>query len=1049
MVRLLILAASLVAARAAVLPADDPPSTAQAAPDPLEPSLAKLLRWRMVGPDRGGRVAAVAGHAEQPLTWWMGACGGGVWKSHDGGGHWSCVSDGFFGGSIGAIAVAPSDPNVVYVGGGEVTVRGNWSPGHGAWKSSDGGKRWTSIGLADSQCIPRLCVDPHHENLVYAAVLGHLFGPSEMRGIYRSKDGGTTWERVLYVNPDVGACDLTLDPGNPRVLWASTWRIRRTPFSLWSGGEGSGLWRSSDGGDTWTEMTRKPGLPQGTVGIIGVTISPARPERLFAIIEADDGGVFRSDDGGESWQRVNSDRELRQRAWYYSRIYADPKDADVCYVVNVSLWRSEDGGRKFESVRAPHGDHHDLWIAPNDSNRMINGNDGGACVSFDRGASWSSIDNQPTAQLYRVTTDDHFPWRIYGAQQDNSTLRLYPFGHSVTRGGENWEITAGGESGHLAPDPRDPEIVYGGSYGGFLERFDHRTGESRSISAWPDNPIGHGAADVRYRFQWNFPLLFSRHEPGALYAAANVLFKTTDEGQSWTAISPDLTRNDPATLQASGGPITKDNTGVEVYGTLFAVAESRQESGVLWCGSDDGLLHLTRDGGAHWSDVTPKLLPARVQINSIEPHPFEKGGLYVAATAYKDDDFRPYLVKTIDFGRTWTLITGGIADDQFTRVIRADPLRRGLLFAGTEQGAYVSFDDGDHWRPLQGELQAPLPIVPITDLAIREDTLIAATQGRAFWILDELPLLREVTPGTELPPVYLAPPEPVRRFDGAVTVHFWLAEKPKEGMRVALRCFDSKGRTLATFASPAAEGERPLTADAGWTELRFAPSFADAKGFSGLVLWGGSLSGPSAPPGNYTVELSVGPVVATGAAATAGTTGTSAAVVRQAPLELRLDSRLRCGAADLAERFEFLLDCRDLLTRTHESIERIRELRDQLATLSRRLAKREECAAIVKSAGELATRMTVIEEVLYQTKLQSGQDPLNFPIRLNNKLAALASDVASNQQRPTAQAKSFRAEVGAAIEAELAKLAEIVDKELPALNRATIELKVPAIFVQQ
>jgi photosystem II stability/assembly factor-like uncharacterized protein len=746
--------------------------------------------WRCVGPPRGGRVAAVAGHADQPLTYWMGACGGGVWKTEDGGGHWNNVSDKFFGGSIGAVAVAPSDPNVVYVGGGEVTVRGNWSPGWGAWKTVDAGHTWQSIGLADAQCIPRIRVHPRDANLVYAAVLGHLFGPSEERGVYRSKDGGTTWERVLHVSPDAGACDLLLDPANPRTVWASTWRVRRTPWSLESGGDGSGLWRSDDGGDTWNELSRRPGLPGGTLGIIGVAVSPARPGRIWALVEADDGGLFRSDDDGATWQRVNEDRNLRQRAWYYSRVFADPKDSDRVYVINVSQWRSDDGGRTFAPLPTPHGDHHDLWIAPNDPNRMIQGDDGGAAVSYDRGQTWSSIENQPTAQLYRVAIDDHFPWRIYGAQQDNSTVRLYPFGDSATRGGANWEITAGGESGWLAPDPRDPEIVYGGSYGGYLERYDHRSGESRNVSAWPDNPIGHGADAIEWRFQWNFPLLFSRHEPGTLWAGAQALLATRDDGQSFAPISPDLTRNDRSKMGPSGGPITKDNTGVEVYGTLFAVAESAKERGVLWVGSDDGRIHVTRDGGAKWHDVTPKLLPEWAQINAIEAHPFEPGGLYVAATRYKQDDFKPYLLATTDWGHSWRLLGDGLPEGAFARVVRADPVRRGLLFAGTERGAFVSFDDGSHFQPLQ----QGLPEVPITDLAVKDETLVAATQGRSFWILDELALLRALPDG-EVTAATLFPPAPLRRRDQPAVLHWFLPAAPAAGER-ALRFACEGGRAF-------------------------------------------------------------------------------------------------------------------------------------------------------------------------------------------------------------------------------------------------------------
>ncbi|HBL26422.1 MAG TPA: glycosyl hydrolase, partial [Acidobacteria bacterium] len=640
----------------------------------IDPQLWKAWRWREVGPYRGGRSAAVAGLPGDRKTYYFGATGGGVWKTGDAGLTWKNVSDGFFGGSIGAVAVSAWDPNVVYAGGGEVTVRGNVSQGDGVWKSTDAGRTWKHMGLGDARHIPRLVIHPKNPDLVYAAVLGHLFGPNEMRGVYRSKDGGTTWERVHFVSPEAGAVDLTMDPTNPRVLYASIWRVRRTPWSLESGGPGSGLWKSTDGGDTWNELTHHPGLPKGTLGIIGITVSRSNPDNLYAIVEAADGGVFRSRDAGATWTRTNEDRSLRQRAWYYSRIYADPADEEAVWVLNVQLLRSKDGGKSFSRVQVPHADNHDLWIDPADPLRMIEANDGGANVTSDGGATWTPQNNQPTAQIYRVSTDNHIPYRLLGAQQDSSALRIAS--RSPTNAGigfNDWEGTAGGESGHVVADPDDPEVVFGGSYGGLLQRRDHRTQELRDVNPWPDDPMGWGAGDLEVRFQWNFPLLFSPHDGDTLYAAGQRLFRSTDEGQSWTAISPDLTRNDKSKQGPSGGPITKDNTSVEYYCTIFAVAESPLEKGVLWTGSDDGLLHVSRDGGATWKNVTPPGLPEWSLINSLEASPFEKGGLYVAATRYKLDDLRPYLFKTTDYGATWTRIDRGIDPASFTRVIRADP----------------------------------------------------------------------------------------------------------------------------------------------------------------------------------------------------------------------------------------------------------------------------------------------------------------------------------------------------------------------------------------
>ncbi|HVR09480.1 MAG TPA: glycosyl hydrolase, partial [Thermoanaerobaculia bacterium] len=730
----------------------------------LDPERWKALRWREVGPYRGGRSAAVAGVASDRATYYFGGAGGGVWKSTDAGRSWRNVSDGAFGGSIGAVAVAALDPNVVYAGTGEETVRGNVSEGDGMWKSTDAGKTWKRAGLPDSRHITRIRIHPRNPDLVYAAVLGHLFGPNPQRGVFRSTDGGASWQRVLHVDDNAGAVDLAMDPANPRVLYASLWRVRRTPYSMESGGPGSGLWKSTDGGDTWTDLSHAAGLPKGTLGIIGVTVSPTDSDNVYAIVEADGGGVFRSRDGGKTWQKTSSDHELTQRAWYYNRIFADPADAESVYVVNVFFLHSKDGGKTFSSIRVPHGDNHDLWIDPADPRRMIESNDGGANVSEDGGRTWTPQDNQPTAQIYRVTTDSRFPYRIYGAQQDNSALRIASRGDGPGIGRRDWEPTAGGESGYIVADPRNPEVVYGGSYGGFLVRQNHATGEVRDINPWPDNPMGAGAADLEYRFQWNFPIAVSPHDPRVLYVGANVLFKSDNEGQSWTAISPDLTRNDKSRQGSSGGPITKDNTSVEYYDTIFTVAESPLAAGVLWVGSDDGLVHVSRDGGAHWQDVTPAGLPAWTQINSIEPSPVDAGAAYFAATSYKSDDYRPHLYKTADYGRHWTRIDDGIDRSHFSRVVRADPVRRGLLFAGTQGGAYVSFDDGGRWQPLQ----LNLPKVPVTDLTIKEGDLVAATEGRGFWVLDDLEPLRELAadPKLSAAPVHLFTPRPAYHLEG-------------------------------------------------------------------------------------------------------------------------------------------------------------------------------------------------------------------------------------------------------------------------------------------
>jgi photosystem II stability/assembly factor-like uncharacterized protein len=1053
----------------------------------------KAYRWREIGPYRGGRSAAVTGLPGDRNTYYFGSTGGGVWKTTDGGLTWKNVSDGFFGGSIGAVAVAEADPNVVYVGGGEKTVRGNVSHGEGVWKSTDAGRTWKHVGLPESRHIPRLRIHPRDPDLVYAAVLGHLFGPNEERGVYRSKNGGKTWERIHFVNRDAGAVDLVMDPTNPRILYASFWRVRRTPYSLESGGEGSSLWKSTDGGDTWTELSRKPGLPKGTLGIIGITVSPTNPDNLYAIVEAEDGGVFRSTDGGEKWTKTNEDRSLRQRAWYYTRIYADPKDEEAVYVLNVQFHRSKDGGRTFTDIPVPHGDNHDLWIDPADPLRMIESNDGGANVSADGGRTWTPQNNQPTAQFYRVSTDNAFPYRLLGGQQDNSTVRIRS--RSTLGGGigfEDWDVTAGGESGYVVADPDDPDIVYGGSYGGFLQRVNHRTEELRDVNPWPNDPMGWGAAELEHRFQWNFPILFSPHDGNMLYTASQYLLRSTDEGHSWQTISPDLTRNDKSKQGPSGGPITKDNTSVEYYSTIFAVAESPLEKGVIWTGSDDGLIHVTRDAGQNWKKVTPPDLPEWAQINSIEAHPFEKGGLYVAATRYKLDDFRPYLYRTTDYGATWSRIDRGIDPMHFTRVIRADPERRGMLFAGTERGVYISQDDGGRWEPLQ----LNLPIVPITDLAIKQGDLIAATQGRGFWILDGLTLLRELpaqpekalaegphlfnpAPAWRLPGYsgFGPPPEGVGENPPAgAVVYYWLPEV-RPGQTAKIEFLDRDGKVLRAFEGKAeegpakpkeeaeksekpqdpaqkpevgnpekdpakrekekeerrkkAEGEEELkpTVEKGLNRFAWDLRYKQGASFPEMILWSGNPAQPRVLPGDYQVRLTVGDTVKT------------------APLRVVTDPRSSATREDLEAQHRFLLEIRDKLTETHDTIRRIREVRTQLTGLRERFLDQEGSDDLLDAAEALDKKMTTVEEALYQTRNRSRQDPLNFPIRLNDKLNAVASSAASGDARPTAQQVEVKNRLTAAIDAELAKLREVWDKDLPAFNDLARTKGVSAVIV--
>ena len=744
----------------------------------FDPSLFTAMRWRNIGPNRGGRVTAVAGVAQRPLVYYFGATGGGVWKTEDGGLNWNPVSDGFFkSGSIGAIEVSQADPNVIYVGTGEACIRSNFAEGDGVYKSTDAGQTWTNIGLKDTRQIGRIRIHPRNPDVVYVAALGDAFVPSRERGVFRSKDGGKTWENVLFIDDTTGAADIAIDESNPRILYAGFWHVRRKPWGMYSGGESGGLYKSSDGGDTWSELTN--GLPKGVRGRIGVTVSPANPARVWAIVEAKDGGMFRSDDAGKSWTKVNDEARIRDRPWYYSHIYADPRNVDTVYVLALQIYKSIDGGRTYQNVRAPHNDHHDLWIDPANPARMINSNDGGANVTMNGGLSWTTQDNQPTAQFYHVITDNQFPYRVYGSQQDNSSV-------SIAHDRNEFHAVGGGEAGYIAPDPRDGNIVYAGSYYGLLTRYDHRTGQTQNISVWPESPGGRAAGDVKYRFQWTFPIVISPHDPATIYAGANVLFKSTDEGRSWTPISGDLTRNDKTTLVPSGGPLTGDNSSADFYGTIFTVAESPRAKGMIWTGSDDGLVQLTEDGGKTWRNVTPRAMGDFSRIHMIEASPYEAGVAYVAASRYQLGDRKPYIYKTTDSGRNWTSISSGIPDGSFARVVREDPVSKGLLYAGTEHGVFVSFDSGASWQSLMFNL----PEVPVTDLVIKDGDLVASTQGRAFWILDDITPLRQIADRSLTTAQLFKPRESYRTRNGRASVYYFLpAGESRTGhSRVPRRC---------------------------------------------------------------------------------------------------------------------------------------------------------------------------------------------------------------------------------------------------------------------
>jgi photosystem II stability/assembly factor-like uncharacterized protein len=1049
---------------------------AQPAPDVYNPALFKALRWRSIGPYRGGRVTAVAGVPGQPLVYYMGATGGGVWKTDDAGITWNPVTDGYVKtGSVGAIAVAPSDPNVVYVGMGEADIRSNFSHGDGVYKSVDAGRTWKHAGLSDSRQIGRIAVHPQNADIAFVAALGHPFGPNRERGLFRTRDGGITWENVLFVDDTTGAIDVVIDPVNPRIVYASFWPVYRRPWQIYSGGNGSGPYKSVDGGSTWTASTS--GLPAGMKGRIGLAVSPSRHDRVWAIVEARDGGVFRSDDAGATWQRMNGDSSVRERAWYYSHIIADPKDPETVYVPTLEINKSTDGGRTFQMVRAAHSDNHGLWIAPDDPQRMINGNDGGAAITWNGGRTWTTLQNQPTGQFYHVITDNQFPYRIYGAQQDNTTVSIA----SRTSGGgidhTDWYPVGGGESGYVAPDPRDPNIVYAGTYYGVMTRYDHRLGESRNVSVWPETPGGRPAADVKYRFQWTAPIVISPVDPAALFTAANVLFKSTDQGHSWQAISPDLTRNDRTKQGHNGGPLTGDNSSADYYCTIFTVAPSRLEKDTIWTGSDDGLVHVTRDGGKSWKNVTPKQMAEWTRVNIIEASPHDPGTAYVAATRYQSDDFRPYIYKTTDYGATWSLLGRGIPETAFVRVVREDPARRGLLYAGTESGVYVSFDAGGEWQ----SLQLNLPIVPVTDLAVQKGDLVASTQGRSFWILDDLSAIRQLTGQVSGSSVHLFQPrDTIRMRAGAgggsgpvaatgqnppsgVVIWYSLKDAPADG--VSLEVLDRDGKTIRTFRSRdnADNGSVRLQPDqrdaAGSVRLQPDQAVPERRAFlgpppsrfrlpaepglnrfewdmrypdaslppPGTNLFGASVRGPQVVPGTYRARLTA-----------AGTTVTQTFAIKQ-------DPRTSTTADEFEKQFALLMQIHERLTATHDAIADIIAARADVQAAVARATRTPAAATIAAQGTALDASLASVEDALVQMNIRDGNDVLTYPARLNNLMAALAPVVAATDTAPTAQSYEVFNDLSSRLDRQFARLDEIMERQVSAFNKAVEEQHVAGV----
>ena len=1033
---------SVVTIQAQKKKATEPKPAATAAS--IDASLLKNINYRLLGPFRGGRSAAVSGSYKQKNTFYFGATGGGVWKTTDAGSNWKNVSDKFFGSTIGAVEVAPSNDNIVYVGEGENSMRGNVSEGLGGmWKSEDAGKTWKNIGLKDGRHITNIMIHPDDANTVWVGVMGHLFGPNKERGIFKSTDGGKTWKHVLFINEQTGCSDLVMEPGNPSVLYAGTWRVIRTPSSLESGGDGSGLWKSTDGGETWSNISATKGLPKGTWGIVGVAVAPSNTDKVYAIIENEKGGLYMSADGGQTWSLQSSDNNIRQRAWYYTKVFVDPKNENLVYCPNVNFMKSRDGGKTFQSLRTPHGDHHDLWIDPTDGKRMIVADDGGAQVSFDEANTWSTYMNQPTSQLYRVSTDNSFPYRVLAAQQDNSTLRIKSatYGSYITE--QDWDVTAGSESGYVVADPSNPDIAYGGNYGGYLSRLDHRTGENRAISVWPDNPMGGGADVLKYRFQWNFPIFFSPHNPKRLYAAGNALFVTENEGASWKQISPDLTTNDKSKQVSSGGPITKDNTSVEYYCTIFTATESSLEKDLLWAGSDDGLMHLSKDGGANWANVTPKDAPKWMMWNAIDVDPFKKGAAYITGTRYKVDDFTPYIYKTEDYGQTWKLITNGIDPMHFTRVARADHKRPGLLYAGTEYGMYISYNDGASWH----SFQLNLPIVPITDLVIKNNDLVVATQGRALWVIDDLSLAQQMDPATKSKslhayaanPAYRIPPV-VSRWGMMASTPANAAANPTKGAVInfyAANITDSSTGSVAVYDKSKKLISRTTTEDKskaiklniGNNQFVWDMQYPSAEKIDDLILWNGVPGGITAIPGNYTAIIRVDKDSV------------------EVPFTLLADPNYVCSQADYDAQLDFLLQIQGKFNETMNAIKDIRSARTQMKDFVSKQGK--DCPKEIKQMSDsLSKELTALEEKLHQTKAKSGQDVLNYPIRLDDKLGGVYDMVSSGNMAPSKQARDVYAELAVQVDTEMSKLKGILDGGIKAFNKLVREKELPTVVIK-
>ncbi len=1017
-------------------------------PTPIQPKIEfashfEGLKFRNIGPARGGRSTAVTGIPSMPNTFLMGTTGGGVWRTDDGGTSWNNITDGFLPvGSIGSIRVSLSDANVMYVGTGSADPRGNVSIGKGIYKSTDGGKTWESVGLEKAGQIGKIEIHPKNPDLVFAAVLGNPFGPNAERGIYRTQDGGKTWKNVLFVNDQTGAMDVAMDPNNPRIIYAAFWSVQRKPWTLIDGNADGGVWQSKDGGDTWKKV--EAGLPTGILGKISVAISPANSDRIWVLLESIDnekGGLYRSDDGGKKFERINGDRELRTRHWYYTHVFADPKDAETVYINNVSFWKSTNAGKDFSRIRVLHGDNHDLWINPNNTEVMIHSNDGGAHVSYNGGKSWSTLFNQPTAELYRVAVDNAFPYRVYGCQQDNSSISV----SSAVRGGssyqQDWIQIGGGEAGHVAVNPQNPNIVYAGEYTGIITRYDRAAEHMQYVTHYPQMHDGLPLYKVKYRYQWNAPIKISPHNPNVVYHCSQFVHKSSDGGLNWEVISPDLTTNKKEYQEIPGGPVQHDYTGVENYTTVFAFEESPLERDVMMAGTDDGLLHLTKDGGKNWKKITPAGLPELATINSIDFSKHKKGKIYVTAHKYRLNDFKPYIFKTEDYGNTWTEITSGIPIDFTTRVTREDPNREGLLYAGTEFGLFISINDGKSWT----KFQLNLPITPITDLLIKNKDLVMSTQGRSFWILDDLSPLHQWKEGLENDKAKLFSPNvsyrtqlggfygtgaPTAAPDGTI-IYFHLKEKPDTANILRLEILNMKGEVKRVFSTKTDEKKKEVKLEAtkGLNRLVWDLYFAPPTITPGSYFSMASQSGPKAPTGMYTVKLSIGDQSQT------------------QQFKLEKDPRWKCTDEDLMASYELTTKAVAELDRVHLAIRKLRNVRTQSNDLVARAEKTGKGKELKKLAAAMNKKLSDLEEILIQTKHKAGQDPINYPPKFDDQIAWLV-DVANNQDaKPTQGCYDLYNDLKKESEGYLKQLDEILNVDLKAFNEQVTKEGVGGVVV--